>query len=123
MLYSADMSVVDSIRRRAERLEIMGDLHGEVMIYQPMVLTQVSRRGAEVETTFPLQIDSLHDFRFVLGDRSIVVKGRVVHARVSNVENEATVYRSGIEFVEPSERIVEAIGEFLDEVEAAKGRG
>ena len=123
MLYFADMSVVDSIRRRAERLEIMGALHGEVMIYQPMVLTQVSRRGAEVETTFPLQIDSLHDFRFVLGDRSIVVKGRVVHARVSNVENEATVYRSGIEFVEPSERIVEAIGEFLDEVEAAKGRG
>jgi len=123
MLYFGDMSVVDSTRRRAERLEIMGDLHGEVMIYQPMCLTQVSRRGAEVETTFPLQIDSLHDFRFVLGDRSIVVKGRVAHARVSNVENEATVYRSGIEFVDPAERVVEAIGEFLDEVEAAKGRG
>jgi len=123
MLYSADMAVVDSTRRRAERLEIMGDLHGEVMIYQPMVLTQVSRRGAEVETTFPLQIDSLHDFRFVLGDRSVVVKGRVAHARVSNVENEATVYRSGIEFVDPAERVVEAIGDFLDEVEAAKGRG
>ncbi len=122
MLYSADMAVVDSTRRRAERLEIMGDLHGEVMIYQPMVLTQVSRRGAEVETTFPLQIDSLHDFRFVLGDRSVVVKGRVAHARVSNVENEATVYRSGIEFVDPAERVVEAIGDFLDEVEAAKGR-
>jgi len=117
------MAVVDSTRRRAERLEIMGDLHGEVMIYQPMVLTQVSRRGAEVETTFPLQIDSLHDFRFVLGDRSVVVKGRVAHARVSNVENEATVYRSGIEFVDPAERVVEAIGDFLDEVEAAKGRG
>jgi len=123
MLYFGDMSVVDPTRRRAERLEIMGDLHGEVMIYQPMGLTQVSRRGAEVETTFPLQIDSLHDFRFVLGDRSIVVKGRVAHARVSNVENEATVYRSGIEFVDPAERVVEAIGEFLDEVEAAKGRG
>ena len=123
MLYSADMAVVDSTRRRAERLEIIGDLHGEVMIYQPMGLTQVSRRGAEVETTFPLQIDSLHDFRFVLGDRSVVVKGRVAHARVSNVENEATVYRSGIEFVDPAERVVEAIGDFLDEVEAAKGRG
>ena len=122
MLYSAHMSVVDPTKRRAERLEVMGEPRGEVMVYQPMVLTQVSRRGAEVETTFPLQIDSLHDFRFVLGDRSIVVKGRVVHARVSNVENEATVYRSGIEFVEPSERIVEAIGEFMDEVAAAKAR-
>jgi len=122
MLCSTDMSVVDPTKRRAERMEIIGDPRGEVMVYQPMVLTQLSRRGAEVETTFPLQIDSLHDFRFVLGDLSIVVKGRVVHARVSNVENEATVYRSGIEFVEPSERIVEAIGEFMDEVAAAKGR-
>ena len=123
MLYSGHMSVVDPTKRRTERLEIIGDPRGEVMVYQPMVLTQVSRRGAEVETTFPLQIDSLHDFRFVLGDRSIVVKGRVVHARVSDVENEATIYRSGIEFVEPSERIVEAIGEFMAEVAAAKGRG
>jgi hypothetical protein len=93
------------------------------MVYQPMVLAEVSRAGALVETAFPLQIDSLHDFRFVLGDRSIVVKGRVVHAHVSNVENAATIYRSGIEFVEPSDRVVEAIGEFMDEVQAAKGRG
>ena len=109
-------------QRRTERMALLSELRGEVMVYQPMVLTQVSRRGAEVETTFPLQIDSLHDFRVVLGDRSIVVKGRVVHAHVSNVENEATIYRSGIEFVEPSERIVEAIGEFMAEVAATKGR-
>ena len=123
MLYSAPMSVADPAQRRTERLEIIGEPRGEVMVYQPMVITEVSRGGAQVETTFPLQIDSLHDFRFVLGDRSIVVKGRVAHAHVSNVENEATIYRSGIEFVDPSERIVEAIGEFMDEVAAAKARG
>ena len=117
------MSVVDPARRRTERIEILGEPRGEVMVYQPMIITDVSRGGAQVETAFPLQIDSLHDFRFALGDRSIVVKGRVAHAHVSNVENEATSYRSGIEFVEPSERIVEAIGKFMDEVAAAKGRG
>jgi hypothetical protein len=117
------MSAADPFQRRTERIEIIGDPRGEVMVYQPMVLTQVSRAGAEVETAFPLHIDSLHDFRFVLGDRSIVVKARVVHAHVSNVENAATIYRSGIEFVEPSERVVEAIGEFMDEVAAAKARG
>ncbi len=100
MLYSAPMSAADPTRRRTERLEIISDPRGEVMVYQPMVLTEVSRTGAQVETTFPLQIDSLHDFRFVLGDRSIVVKGRVVHAHVSNVANAATIYRSGIEFVD-----------------------
>ena len=122
MLYSALMNVVDPTKRRTDRIEIGNEPRGEVMVYQPMVITEVSRGGAQVETAFPLQIDSLHDFRFVLGDRSIVVKGRVAHAHVSNVENEATIYRSGIEFVDPSERIVEAIGEFMDEVEAAKGR-
>ena len=87
MLYSASMNAEDPARRRTERIEIIGEPRGEVMVYQPMVLTEVSRFGAQVETTFPLQIDSLHDFRFALGDRSIVVKGRVVHARVCNVEN------------------------------------
>ena len=116
------MNVVDPSQRRTERIEIIGDPRGEVMVYQPMVIAEVSRAGAQVDTAFPLQIDSLHDFRFVLGDRSIVVKGRVVHAHVSNVENAATIYRSGIEFVEPSERVIEAIGEFMDEVAAAKSR-
>jgi len=122
MLYSALMNAEDATRRRSERLEIIGEPRGEVMVYQPMVLTEVSRAGAVVETTFPLVIDSLHDFRIALGNRSIVVKGRVVHARVSNVEDQATVYRSGIEFVEPAERVIEAIGDFLDEVAAAKAR-
>jgi hypothetical protein len=122
MLYSAPMNAEDATRRRSERLEIIGEPRGEVMVYQPMVLTEVSRAGAVVETTFPLVIDSLHDFRIALGNRSIVVKGRVVHARVSNVEDQATVYRSGIEFVEPAERVIEAIGDFLDEVAAAKAR-
>jgi hypothetical protein len=115
------MSVADPPRRRTERVEILGEPRGEVMAYQPMVITEVSRGGARVETSFPLQIDSLHDFRFVLGDRSFVVKGRVVHAHVSNVENAATIYRSGIEFIEPSEHVIEAIRDFMDEVAKARG--
>jgi hypothetical protein len=116
------MNEEDLPKRRSERLEIIGEPRGEVMVYQPMNLTEVSRFGAVIETTFPLMIESLHDFRFALGDRSIVVKGRVVHARVCTVEDQATVYRSGIEFVDPAERVVEAIGDFMDEVAAAKAR-
>ena len=122
MLYSGAMNEEDLPKRRSERLEIIGEPRGEVMVYQPMNLTEVSRFGAVIETTFPLMIESLHDFRFALGDRSIVVKGRVVHARVCTVEDQATVYRSGIEFVDPAERVVEAIGDFMDEVAAAKAR-
>ena len=42
--------------------------------------------GAQIETMFPLHLDSLHDFRLTLGDRSIVVKGRVAHCSISDVE-------------------------------------
>jgi hypothetical protein len=68
----------------------------------------------QIETAFPLHLDSLHDFRLTLGERSIVVKGRVVHCRISDVDQDIVTYRSGVEFVELSERVLLAIGEFID---------
>jgi hypothetical protein len=81
-----------------------------------MLIKEVSVGGATVETRFPLHLNSLHDFRLTLGDRSIVVKGRVVHSRISDVDQDIVAYRTGVEFVEPSERVVTAIREFLDAV-------
>lgn len=112
----------DSTVRRTQRIEILGELQGEVMIYEPMAITEISRAGAQIETAFPLQIDSLHDFRMMLGVQSVVVKGRIVHAHACDVEDQATIYRAGIEFVQPSERIVEAIGEFMDAIVAIRSR-
>src|ERR671926_1086875 len=94
-----------SDKRDNQRIQILGDLLGEVMISQPMAIKQISRGGAQVETAFPLQLDSLHDFRLTLGDRSVVVKGRVAHCSISDVDQELVVYRSGVEFIEASERI------------------
>src|SRR5262249_14951884 len=102
-------------KRAFERIRIPGELEGEVMVYQPVAVRELSRGGAEVETVFPLHLDSLHDFRLVLGDRSIVIKGRVVHCRISDVDQEVR-YRSGIEFVEPAERIDTVIAAFIDSV-------
>ena len=86
------------------------------MIYQLMVVKQISRGGAEVETGFPLQVDSLHDFRLTLGDRSVVIKGRVVHCSITDVDQELIVYRSGIEFVEAPDRVYSAISEFIEAI-------
>jgi hypothetical protein len=123
MLYSDRMSGDGIDKRRTERMEMLSEPRGEVMVYQPMVLTDISRAGAQIETTFPLLIDSLHDFRFELGELSIVVKGRVVHAHVVSIEDQATIYRAGIEFVEPSERVVTSISAFMEAVVAARARG
>ena len=107
-------------KRDTERLEIIGELRGEVMVFQPMAIKEISPGGAQVETGFPLQLDSLHEFRLTLGDRSVVVKGRVVHCSISDVDQDVVLYKSGVEFVEPSERIASVVTSFIDAVRAGR---
>ena len=101
-------------KRDTERIEILGELLGEVMVYEAMAIKEISRGGAQIETGFPFQLDSLHDFRLTLGDRFVVVKGRVVHCSISDVDEELVIYRSGVEFIEPSDRVCGAITEFIN---------
>jgi len=110
-------------KRDAERIEILGELHGEVMVFQPMAIKQISRNGVQVETTFALHVDSLHDLRLTLAERSVVLKGRVAHCSISDVDQELIMYRSGLEFVEPSERVYAVISEFIDAIRAGRQAG
>jgi len=107
-------------KRGRDRVEILGDLRGEVMVYQPFSIKEISHGGCLVETAFPLHLDSLHDLRLTLADRSVVVKGRVAHCRIDDVDQETVRYVSGLEFVDPSDRIREAIDAFIDAVRAAR---
>jgi hypothetical protein len=104
----------DDNKRDTQRIDLAGALSGEVMVYQPMLICQISQGGMQVETGFPLHLDSLHECRLTLGARSVVVKGRVAHARISDVDQDVVRYRSGIEFIEPSEHVAAAIAEFID---------
>ena len=108
-------------RLDTKRVKISGHLRGEVMVYQPMTVTEISRGSAQVETLFPLQLDSLHNLRLALGAISVIVQGRIVHARVAEVEQEQLVYKAGIEFVELSERASDAISAFVTELRATRG--
>jgi hypothetical protein len=107
---------VSDQQRDSKRIDLLGTLQGEVMVFQPTAVCQISKGGMQVETTFPMQLDSLHDFRLTLGDRSIVVKGRVAHSRISEFDEEGVTYRTGIEFIEPSEPVAEVISEFVEEL-------
>jgi hypothetical protein len=111
---------VSDDQRDAERLTILGDLYGEVMLYEPMLIKEIGVGGATIETRFPLHLDSLHDLRLVLGELSVVVKGRVVHSRICDVDQDIVTYRTGIEFVEASERVENAIAEYLDAVRTTR---
>ena len=110
----------DPDKRDRERVPMLRQLEGAVMVFQPMTVADISHTGAQVETPFPLQLDSLHDFRLSLGELSVVVKGRIAHCHVGELRNDVPVYRSGVEFVEPSEPVRMAIGEFVDSLKAAR---
>lgn len=110
----------DGERRGSDRVEILGELHGEVMVYQPMTIIQISPGGVQIETAFPLQLDSLHDFRLTLSDRSVVVKGRIAHCQISDVEQEHVTYRTGVEFVEVNPHVQAAILTFIEALRSAR---
>jgi len=106
----------DADKRDSERIQILGELHGEVMIFQPIAIKEIGRGGIQVETAFPLQVDSLHEFRLTLGDRSVVVKGRVAHCSITDVDQEVVTYRSGVEFIEASDHVASFISEFIEAI-------
>ena len=105
-------------KRAAERVPILGDLQGEMMVFQPMQVKDISLRGATVETRYPLHLNSLHDIRLMVGTKSVILKGRVVHSRISDVDQDIVTYRTGLEFLEMSDRVVAAIEEFLESLKA-----
>jgi hypothetical protein len=115
--------MADDNKRSDDRLDILGELHGEVMVFQRLTIKEISRTGARVETSFPLQLDSLHDLRLTLADRAIVVKARVAHCSIADVEQEAVTYTSGLEFIEPSERVFQAISDFIETIREGRQAG
>jgi PilZ domain len=100
-------------KRDAERVAVPSPLYGEVKVYQPMTILDVSCGGARIETPFALQLDSLHEFRISLADRSVVVKGRIAHCQIGDVKEGGVLYRSGVEFIETSDHVQSAIEHFV----------
>jgi hypothetical protein len=105
-------------RRDNERVPILGDLHAEIVVFQPMLIRDISIGGITIESRYPLQLNSLHDIRLILGSTSVIVKGRVVHSRISDVDQDIVTYRSGVEFVDPPEHASAAVAEYVQELKA-----
>lgn len=116
----AIVGVVTEEKRDAERVVILGELPGAASVVQPLTVKELSRGGAQIETSYPLQLNSLHEFRLHLGDRPVVVKARVVHCQISDVNSDYVGYRSGIQFVDPPEWVANAITTFLDDVRTGR---
>jgi len=107
-------------KRDLERIPLDEQVQGEVMVFQPMTILDISLGGAQIETAFALQLDSLHDFRLSLGDRSVVVKGRIAHCHIGELTDVAALYRTGVEFVDLSEHARGAITVFVAAMKRAR---
>lgn len=114
--------MTDGRKRDSERIPLPGEVRGEVTVFQPMSILDMSERGVQIETNFPLHLDSLHDFRLSLGDRSVVVKGRIAHCKIGELLEGAVLYRTGVEFIEPSDHVQTAIRDFVEALRFARER-
>ena len=111
--------MADENKRDNERVPVPSRIHGEVKVFQPMTILDVSHGGAQIETPFALQLDSLHDFKISLGTRSIVVKGRIAHCHIGELREGVVLYRTGVEFIENSQHVQAALEDFIEALKAA----
>jgi c-di-GMP-binding flagellar brake protein YcgR len=107
-------------RRRESRLRILGTLQGDVTIVQPVRIIDISAGGASVEIERALALESLHDFRLNLGERSAIVKARVAYCRISDIWPDHVMYRAGLEFVEVSPHARDAIATYITDTTVAR---
>jgi PilZ domain-containing protein len=110
----------DGSGRASERVGLPATLHGEVLMFQRMDIRQLSVEGALIETAFPLTVDSVHAFRLTLDEGPVVVKGRVAHSHIAEVDLDAVVYHSGIEFVAMTPPVARTLSAFLKRVKRAR---
>jgi PilZ domain len=69
----------------------------------------ISESGILLETRFPISAEQTLMLSIGLEERVVDVKGRLIHIRSTEQEN----YEVGIEFLEPDERVLDAIRLFL----------
>lgn len=107
-------------RRSRPRMEILGETPGDVTIIEPMRVIEISEGGAQFEIEVPLQLESLHDCRLTLGSSVVVVKGRVAHCRIVDINPDHVVYRAGIEFIDTPSHARELIACYMRVLQDAR---
>lgn len=105
-------------QRQRPRIPLPNRLSGEVTVYRPLTVTDISLLGARVETPEPLRGNSVRAFRLNLGEQTIVLKGRVCHASVRALDDALVVYTSGIEFLDVAPMARLALKRFLERSDA-----
>lgn len=99
--------------RRSSRIALTRELTGEVTVYRPLSVSDLSPFGARVESSDALRVGSVRAFRLNLGDQTVVLKGRIAHAQVRTLDTRQVVYTSGVEFLDVTPAARASIEDYL----------
>lgn len=104
-------------RRRWPRLQILGDLHGQVVsLDMPISVTEISLGGFAMETTCEFPPGAVHEFRLTFNDESVTLRARVVFCRRGYAPGDSSIYVTGLEFVDHPSDGRSAVTDLIDKI-------
>jgi hypothetical protein len=105
-------------RRRSPRIEILGQIHGEVVSLDlPILLREVSFGGFSAETPIQFPLGVAHAFRFSpAGEEALILTARVTYSRPAAADESATTYITGFEFAHKHAQTRESVDELIDKI-------
>jgi c-di-GMP-binding flagellar brake protein YcgR len=107
--------------RQVTRQALNPELTGEVSVYRPLAVSDLSASGARIESGDALRVGSIRAIRLNLGDRTVVLKGRIMHASVRTLDDSAVLYTAGVAFLDVPPPVRRAIEQFLARVDPSAG--
>ena len=98
-----------SDRRGRLRFELVGELAAALRTIEVLTVRDISWRGALVESSVPLALESVQTLRFVSGDVMGEVTARVRHVTRADAGG-TEAYRIGFEFLDLQPAMREELG-------------
>jgi len=89
-------------RRRAPRVDLVGQLHGQLVSMDiPINVREISLGGMSFQTPKPFEVNTRHEFMLTLGDGAgIVVLGRIAYCNKSVDRLSGEMFIVGLQFLD-----------------------
>jgi hypothetical protein len=101
-------------RRGKPRFEIVGDLWGSIDATASLLVQNLGRSGALLESPLPLAPDSVHWVTAMADNQPHLVQIRVRHSRAVTMPDGQPRFLIGVEFVKLSPGVEETIDGFME---------
>ncbi len=103
--------------RRARRVQVHGELDGAAFARFKIALADVSLLGVCLEHTHQMLPGQIYLLDLALGDRPLRLKARAIwsriHTAVKTEHGKRIVYRTGLEFTDPSPAATAALQDLM----------